>query len=377
MPKVAHLTTVHPVFDTRIFHKEAATLAAAGYDVVLIAVAERDLVERGVRVRALPGHARRWRRMTSTAGAMLRAALAERADLYHFHDPELIPVGIALKLAGRRVIYDVHDDVPGQVLSKDWIPPRLRPPVAGLMAAVERLACRLFDGVVVANPAHAARFPAAKTGAIRNLPRLEEFAAAESAEPYQARLPGVVYVGDLTRVRGAVEMVRAMALLPARLDARLEIAGRFSDAGLEAACRRTPGWERVTFLGWQSRFGVAAAMARARVGLVLLHPVPHYSANYPVKLFEYMASGLPVVASDLPLCREVVESAGCGLLVDPRDPAAIAAAVAWLLEHPGEAEAMGARGGRVVRERYSWAGEGQALLGYYARLGAPVAATPG
>lgn len=366
--KVAHLTSVHPVFDTRIFHKEAATLAAAGYEVVLIAVTEHDTVERGVRVRAVPPAAGRLRRMTATVVAMLRAALDERADVYHFHDPELIPVGLLLKLAGRRVIYDVHDDLPGQVLTKPWIHPRLRALVARSMAAVERLAGRLFDGVVVANPAHAARFPPTKTSTVRNLPRLEEFATAGDAVPYRERPRQVVYIGDLSRVRGTLEMVDAMALLPAESDVRLEIGGRFNEPELEDVCRRSPGWDRVTFLGWQSRPQVAAALARARVGLVLLHPVPHYSANYPVKLFEYMASALPVVASDLPLCREVVESAGCGLLVDPRDPAAIAAAITWLLDHPAEAEAMGRRGWRMVHDRYSWTSEGEALLGYYERL---------
>lgn len=368
--KVVHLTSVHPVFDTRIFHKQAATLAAAGYEVVLIAASaeESDTVERGVRVRIVRPGRGRLGRMTTTVAAVLRAALAERADVYHFHDPELIPAGLLLKLLGRRVIYDVHDDLPDQVLTKAWIRPGLRPAVARATAAVEHLASRLFDGVIVANPGHATRFPAARTAAVRNLPRLEEFQGGGLGRPYGERPRQAVYVGDLTRVRGAVEMVEAMAHLPEGSDVRLEIGGRFNEPGLEERCRSSPGWRRVTFLGWQSRDGVAAAMARARLGLVLLHPVPHYSANYPVKLFEYMASGLPVVASDLPLCREVVEGARCGLLVDPEDPAAIAAAILWLLDHPAEAEAMGRRGCRTVHERYSWNSEGEALLGCYARL---------
>lgn len=189
--KVVHLTSVHPVFDTRIFHKEAATLAAAGYEVVLIAVAERDTVASGVRVRALPAARSRRHRMTRTLLAMFKAALAERAALYHFHDPELIPVGLLLKLRGRRVIYDVHDDVPGQVLSKDWIPSWLRPPLARLVSLLERLASRAFDGVLVANPEHAGRFPAT-TGTVRNLPRLEEFALDAAHVPYAARPPGIV-----------------------------------------------------------------------------------------------------------------------------------------------------------------------------------------
>jgi glycosyltransferase involved in cell wall biosynthesis len=374
--KVAHLTSVHPVVDTRILHKQAATLAAAGHEVVLVAVAEGDAVLRGVRLRAVSGGGGRGRRMTAVALRVLRAALAERADVYHFHDPELIPVGLALKLAGRRVIYDVHEDVPAQVLSKHWIHPRLRGPVARATALLEGAAARLFDAVVVANPAHADRYPAARTVAVRNLPDLAEFAGAGPGTT--AREPAAIYVGDLTRARGALEMVRAMALLPPACPARLWLGGRFSEPGLEAACRAEPGWARVDFLGWVDRAQLAARLARARLGLVLLHPVPHYQANYPVKLFECMAAGVPVVASDLPLCREVVEGAGCGLLVDPRDPAAIAGALAWLLDHPEEAAAMGARGRSAVEQRYTWASEARTLLALYGRLGPapPPAARP-
>ncbi len=364
--KIAHLTSVHPVVDTRILHKEAATLAAAGHDVVLVAVAERGATLRGVRVHPVARAGSRLGRMTGTALRVLRAARAERADVYHFHDPELIPVGLCLKLAGKRVIYDVHDDLPAAVLSKAWITPALRRPVARVVAVLEAGLARLFDVVVVANPAHGNRFPAARTVAVRNLPDLAEF---DTAVPSQAaRAAAVVYVGDLTRARGALQMVEAMALLPPSSPVRLWLGGRFSEPGLEAACRAQAGWARVDFLGWLERAAVTGRLARARVGLVPLQPVPHYQANTPVKLFEYMAAGLPVVTADLPLCREVVETAGCGLVVDARDPAAIAGAVQWLLEHPDEAEAMGRRGRATVEQRYTWQAESRALLAIYDRL---------
>ena len=342
---------------------------------VLVAVAERAAILRGVRVHPVARARSRLGRMTGTAWRVLRAARAERADVYHFHDPELIPVGLYLKLAGKRVIYDVHDDLPGAVLSKAWIRPGLRRSVARVVAVLETSLARLFDVVIVANPAHGDRFPAARTVAVRNLPDLIEFPGPAMSQA--AREPAVVYVGDLTRARGALQMVQAMALLPASCRARLWLGGRFSEPGLEAACRALPGWARVDFLGWLDRAAVAGRLGRARVGLVPLQPVPHYRANYPVKLFEYMAAGLPVVAADLPLCREVVETAGCGLVVDPREPAAIAGAISWLLEHPAEAEAMGRRGRAAVEQRYTWQAESRTLLALYDRLGSrqPIGST--
>jgi glycosyltransferase involved in cell wall biosynthesis len=366
--KIAHLTSAHIALDQRIFWKEAVTLAAAGHEVVVIAAAgAQDTMMRGVRIRSVAGRRPRWQRMTATTSAVFRAGLAERADIYHFHDPELIPVGLMLKAMGRGVIYDVHEDVPAQVLSKTWIRPRLRAPVARAVDFFERLGARLFDGIIVANPPHRRRFPQSKTEVVRNLPVLEEF-VEDKPIPYSSRASAIAYVGDLTHVRGAKEMIHAIALMPDELEARLWLAGRFSDPGLEAACRALPGWSRVDFLGWQSRPEVAALLGRARVGLVLLQPVPHYQSNYPVKLFEYMAAGLPVVASDLPNCRQVVEDTGCGLVVDPLDTAAIAKAVQWLLENPSEAEEMGRRGRRAVEERHNWNSEGQKLVRYYERF---------
>jgi glycosyltransferase involved in cell wall biosynthesis len=366
--KIVHLTSAHPIHDARILHKEAATLAAAGHEVVLVAAGEGDgAVIRGVQVRVV-AHAGGGRpgRMTRTVWRVLRAAQAERADVYHFHDPELIPVGVWLKLLGRRVVYDVHEDLPAQILSKYWIRPALRRPVAFAVRLLEGAVSRLFDALVVANPAHAVRFPASRTVVVRNLPDLAEFPFAPALGA--SHVPVAIYVGALTRVRGALEMVRAMALLPPSCPARLWLGGRFSEPGLEAACRKEPGWSRVDFLGWLERGQLAERLGRARFGMVVLHPTPQHHTSYATKLFEYMSAGLPLVVSDLPINREIVDATRCGLVVDPLNPAAIARAIVWLLEHPAEAEAMGRRGRAAVEQRYNWQHEALALLALYERF---------
>ena len=100
----------------------------------------------------------------------------------------------------------------------------------------------------------------------------------------------------------------------------------------------------------------------------MFRPAPNNIEAQPNKLFEYMAAGIPVVASDFALWRAIVDDTGCGLLADPCDPNAIATAVAYLLSHDREAEAMGRRGREAVARRYNWSAEEPKLLHLYADL---------
>lgn len=365
--RIVHLTTVHPSFDTRIFHKEAKTLVRAGHDVTLIAQHEKDEVVDGVKIIALPKPRNRVARMLCLTWRTFRLARKERAAIYHFHDPELIPVGFFLKLQGRRVIYDVHEDVSKQILSKEWILKSLRRLVAGAVRLAERLAAWAFDGIVAATPAIARCFPAGKTVIVQNFPLLNELVVPDTI-PYQNRPAKIIYVGGITAIRGIREMVQAMSLVPETLNARLILVGAFSPPSFEAEVRTLPGWERVEYVGWQDRASVARLLGEARVGLVLFHPEPNHVEAQPNKLFEYMSAGLPVIASDFPLWREIVEKEGCGLLVDPLNPAAIALAIGWIFEHAEEAEAMGRRGEKAIFDQYNWDTEAAKLISLYRRL---------
>ena len=368
--RVCHLTSVHPPFDTRIFHKECKTLVAAGYDVVLVAATLEDVVVDGVRLHAVAKPTDRIERARRTVPAVLAAAIAEDAALYHFHDPELIPVGLLLAARGKRVIYDVHEDVPADVLTKDYLAWPLRVVAAGGAAVAERVGATVFDAIVTVTPTIARRFPARKTHLVQNFPMASDLAGVAAA-PYATREPLAAYAGMIGPVRGFTQTLGALARLPEASPWRLGVAGNFNPPALEETCRAMPGWGRVDFLGWQDRPGTMALLARARVGLVLFEPLANHVAAQPNKLFEYMASGLPVIASDFPRWRELVEGAGCGLLVDPRDEEAIAAALAWVLDHPAEAEAMGRRGAEAVATRYTWEAQGQVLVDLYRRLVGP------
>lgn len=362
--RIVHLTSVHFPLDTRIFHKECKSILSAGYDICLIAPYDNSMIVDGIQICAVKRPRGRFDRVTRTLYSIYHAARFKNGQIYHFHDPELIIVGIALKLAGKRVIYDVHEDVPNQVLVKYWIKPVLRKGIAKGVALVERTAMKMFDGFVVATPVIAKRFPPDKTVIVQNFPKLDALQMQTNAESPGVP-PIIAYVGAISAARGIKEMVQAIGLIPKEYNCQAIMAGKFSSAALEGEIKSMPQWQQIRFLGWQSQDAVKELLRKAQVGLVVLHPTRSYVVSQPVKLFEYMAAGIPVIASDFPLWRDIVDGAQCGLLVDPLKPESIARAICWILDNPQQARRMGENGRRAVLEKYNWDHEAAKLLNLY------------
>ena len=363
MPKVCILTSAHPPFDTRIFHKEAKSLVKAGYDVTLIAQHDKDEVVDGIRIVSLPKPKNRLQRMTRTVWSVYRKALEVNADVYHFHDPELIPIGLLLKHRGKRVIYDVHEDVPRQNLSKSYMPKVFRRPISLLIGALEAFSARRFDGVIAATPFVNKRFLGLGSNAINvnNYPLASEL--YETENQWKNREKAVCYVGGIARIRGAFEMVEAIG----KTKYRLLLAGNI-ETGIEKDLKQVSGWQHVDTLGFVDRNGVKAAMACSMAGVVLFHPEPNHIDAQPNKMFEYMSAGIPVIASNFPLWREIIEGAECGICVDPLNTEEIAEAIKWIIEHPAKARLMGKNGRRAVEERYNWQNEERKLFDLYQEL---------
>ncbi|MCD6308768.1 MAG: glycosyltransferase, partial [Candidatus Latescibacteria bacterium] len=200
-------------------------------------------------------------------------------------------------------------------------------------------------------------------------PDTVELADRSGRMAWQERDDAVAYVGSLTLDRGVEEMVEAVGLAAGKTRVRFLLAGDFVSRDDEKKVRMLPGWKYVDFQGRTSRTETAALLGRAKAGLVVCRPQSNYMRAYPTKLFEYMAAGIPVVASDFPLWRGIVGSSGCGIMVDPLDTEAVSGAVVRLLEHPREAEEMGRRGREAVLDRYNWDNEEKTLLELYEALG--------
>ncbi|HEX5041194.1 MAG TPA: glycosyltransferase family 4 protein [Candidatus Limnocylindria bacterium] len=365
-PVAVHLTSVHPPDDARIAARECRALRDAGLSIALVAphVGRSPFPDLPTFMIQRPS-GRFWRMLLSPWRVMMMG-VSLKAEIYHLHDPELIPAGLVLKLLGKRVVYDVHENLPKQVLGKRWLPRWLRPVAAQVASLVERVADASFDAIVVANATSLSRFRNPRAVLVGNYADVREFPQSAQPMAYRDRPPLIAYVGAISRERGLIQMVDAMAMVQ-HPGAMLVLAGPMPDDLLELVALR-PGWDRVAALGWHSRSEVHDLLGRARIGIAVLHPLPNYLDNYPSKLFEYMASGIPAIVSNFPLWREVVIKAECGLVVDPMDARAIAGAIDALLGDPEGAEAAGGRGRVAIQERLNWAIESEKLIQLYREL---------
>ncbi|WP_298832106.1 glycosyltransferase [uncultured Piscinibacter sp.] len=366
MMRVVHVTTVHPRDDIRIFRKECVSLAKAGHEVVqVVGDGLGDAQVDGVRIVDIGARpAGRLARMRVQPARALAAVRALAPALVHVHDPELLPLAAAMARGGVPAIYDAHEDVPRQILTKQWIPAALRGTLSRAFERYENARVRRLAAVVAATPHIARRFAAVarRSVTVANYPFPEELAPPDEAVP---RERAVCYVGGIMRTRGALEMVRAVAQVPGM---RLLLAGRFEDAVLEAALTAEPGWAQVEYLGQVGREEVRRTLSRARAGLVTLLPMPSYVDSLPIKMFEYMSAGLPVIASDFPLWRDIVVRHGCGVCVDATDVAAIAGAIRRIVDAPQAVQAMGEAGRAAVQAHYRWSSAEAELLALYEEL---------
>ena len=364
--KVCHLTSVHARNDIRIFAKECRSLAGNGYQTSLV-VADglADETRDGVRIYGCAKERNRVNRVLNAPRNVLSRAVEIDADIYHLHDPELMPVGLKLKGRGKKVIFDSHEDVCRQMLSKPYLNPNLLRLMSVSFSFYQRYACSRFDGLLAATPfirdtLHKIN---PNTLDINNFPLPGEL---DAEVPWCDKRGEVCYIGGIAALRGIREVIAACGML--KSGTRLNLAGRFSEAAVEAEVREMKGWQRVNQLGFVDRKAVRETLGRSVAGLVTFHPVPNHVDAQPNKMFEYMSAGVPVIASHFPLWKEIVEGNGCGLCVDPLDPAAIAEAIDFLVNNPDMARWMGENGRKAVMERYNWLSEEQKLFRFYERL---------
>jgi len=369
MLKICHLTSAHPRYDIRIFIKMCRSLASAGHNVSLV-VADglSDENKDAVKIYGVKKGKNRLLRMLKSPRRVYKKALLLDADIYHLHDPELIPIGLKLKKKGGKVIFDSHEDYPSQFLHKPYMNKYLLKIISKLYEKYEKTALKKFDCIISAAPFISDRISQWHSVVIDiyNYPLLEEFNNIERQPIQNDGIPSVCYAGYITEIRGIKEMVKAMTFCTN--DVRLKLAGTFSPQSLRVEVVKMKGWEKTEELGFLDRKDIGELLCTSIAGLVVLWPTVNDMNSFPIKMFEYMAAGLPVIASNFPVYKDIVEGNKCGICVDPLKPEEIASAIDFVVNNSEQAIKMGKNGRNAINEKYNWDIENDKLSNMYSGL---------
>ena len=367
--KVCHLSTLRDSRDLCMFQRSCVSLAGAGYETYLVAKGE-SREEKGVHVIGVGDPpASRLKRMRTFSKTIYRAALEIDADLYHIHDPELLPYALKLKRRGKKVVFDSHELYTVLLRAKHYLR-GLAPLAARVYGCLERYVLRRIDAVIFVAPRDG-KDPfegiSRRTVMIANYALREELYAR--CIPTPKDVPAACFVGIMTPDRGAENMVLAAA----KAGLRLILVGDFQPEDYARGVRELPEYGNVDFRGVLDREKVFDVYQEATMGLCVIPNGGQYNIcdTFNMKVYDYMAMGLPVILSDSAYARRVMEEYPFGILVDPADVGQISDAIRYLADHPEEAARMGQAGRRAIDEAFNWETQERKLLALYRDLIGP------
>ncbi len=364
MNKICHISIAHPRNDTRIFLKQLTSIEKQGFQCFqIVADGLGDEVCNGIHIIDAGNYrSSRVKRFILGRGSILRKALQVDADLYHIHDPELLRISRKLLNSGKLVIYDAHEDLPRQILSKHWIPGFIRSVISQEAEKYENRKTQRVSAVVAATPLIRDRFLKVNPNTIdiNNYPDISVFNEVVNNDSAD----GVCYIGGISAERGIMELVFATE----KAGCKLHLAGNFIPENFQIQLKQLSGWKNVCYYGFVDKNKIIEIFSKSIAGIVTLHPIINYIDALPVKMFEYMAAGLPVIASDFPLWKKILEENSCGKTVNPLQPGEIAEAIQHLISHPTEAKHMGMNGRKAVMTKFNWETESKKLISLYQNL---------
>lgn len=363
MIKVCHVTSVHPVFDGRIFHKECCSLAKK-YDTFLVAANVENQEVNGVHIRGVALPTTRVKRMLHIR-SIIPTLINIDADVYHFHDPELIPIGSYIRRTGKKVVFDSHEDTPLLIKCKLWIPKIFRSGVSWVYFRFEKKHLSRYDAIVSVTPHIVDRLKKINSNTYQ-ITNYQIYSEGEDKRQWQRK---VCFAGLLSPNWNFDKIIPALF----GTDVSFELAGPSFPDSLKAKLISLKGWENVHYLGQIPHSAVKSLIQQCSVGLAL-ESYDNPNAAYKLgslgvtKLFEYMAAGVPVICTDLVLWKQVIEEAQCGICVNPYSIEEIKNAINYLLDNPEIAKKMGDNGIKAVREKYNWATQEVELFRMYDKI---------
>jgi glycosyltransferase involved in cell wall biosynthesis len=364
---IAHITSVHSRYDTRIFLKECSSLKRISLDVnLIVADGLDDEIRNGIQILNIKKNSfisNRLFRMLFFPFLFFKKIKSLKPELIHFHDPELILLGIFLKKIGFKVIYDIHEDVESQILSKFYIPKFYRGFISLVVKNIESYAAKRLTGLITATPFLHEKFSLKNknTALVNNYPIINELSKSGD---YTSKKNCIVFLGGITRIRGIENVVKSLS----NTKSKLNLVGNFQEPKFKEYLMSTSNWEKVNYYGFCDRTKSAEILSKSFAGIVTFDYAKNHINSQPNKLFEYMSAGLPVIASNFGLWKEIVQGSKCGVCVDPNDIDQITTAINFLHSNPKKAQKMGKNGKKAILEKFNWSLESEKLINFYKKI---------
>lgn len=356
--KVCHVTSMHSIDDTRVFHNECKSLTKR-YEVYLVAPNVKDQVVNNVNIRGVELSTKRFQRLCQLH-RLVPILKDIDATVYHFHDPELISVGLRVRRWGKKVIFDSHEDVPAQQSEKASLPPLLRKLLANAYALYEKQNLRKYDALVTVTPSIVDRLKLTNphTYQVTNYPSFIDYKDERKWNKT------IVFAGGISSQWMHTNILRSIE----NLDVRYDLAGFANNEYLDKL-KSMPAWGKVDYKGRLKFTEIPALLQSSMAGMALNDYVANVGYKLGslgnTKLFEYMMAGIPVIATDFILWRQIVEKYDCGICVNPHDVSAITNAIDYFINNPEVAKQKGDNGRKAVKEKYCWATQEPILFEMY------------
>ncbi len=365
--RVCQITSMHSWDDDRIYQRACLGLVNSGYEVHLIAVQPDKLPsESKVRLHWLKFRIG-WKRRWFSSKEAVDKAIKINADVYHFHDPDLLPHirKLKVKCPRSKVFYDIHENYVARF--KMWGLPSF---IGRLFRMFEIFIIRHIDGYTITSHSMKELFtlsnrPSCVVYNSINLLRLEKL----NINDIQPAYPPVIYTsGTHSHSRNCIETIRAMNYMNKEIPFQMMFVGRYV-SGIEREMKAqstadgTIKYLRLEeMLPWEDNF---KRTSEAFLGCVFYAENSNNRVTIPNRLFEYMYCGIPVVATDFPELRNIIEKTKCGLLVNSDNPRDIAKIFEFLLKNPQKALEMGRRGRKAIESEYNFNMDLRRLINLY------------
>ena len=369
MKKICHLTSMHNRFDGRIFHKECISLLKAGYDVSLIvADGNGDELSNGIKVFDVGKENGRLQRIIKTLKKMRNKAIEINCEIYHFHDPELIFLGLLLKKIGKKVIFDMHENIPLYIAEKESIRPKfIRKIISFFYKKIEIYAVKKFDAIVSTRESINERIYSFNSNIelITNFPII-----AENIKKENSSKPAICFAGVINPDWRHKEIINSIEKIN---NIEYNLAGPAPDINFLNELQALKGWNKVNYVGRVPFQEVELIYQKSLIGVAIYiycNNMDGQKGNLAnTKLFEFMNWEIPVICTDFSLWKEiVVDELQCGICVNPYDENEISNAIKYLIENSEIAAQMGKNGRKAVLNTYNWETQAKKLVTLYKKI---------